>query len=393
MIELNLTPDERKVLAYACGFALRPLEEGEEAEKGLSGLVRQRAAAALAGRLRDLLSKLAADQPATLQVQLENDTAYSIASCIEWACAVFKVEFLDWRTFRHYEPDLVIASFASLLSVWKARFNEMIDQPDVVDLIHWDDVWQSLRLELLRAFGREDPQGLRQVLETEYELRSLRQTALDASLRLRAAAIRDRRQELLGAFVAHFAQRLLSEAELECPTCSTSIQELVCRGCAEVFFPIEHLDSESPAFRHTLSTVGRDELKLILRASIGWALLNDIDHTSDGCTCDKCHCGDKVDTATVVCQTCGFVHVTAEQVKDDPLTWIMLLQEGRRRRIAYNLANGVPSFKTFGASDLTDQGQLEEATRRRTAETLENSQKLRQYIKQVVEIAQMAGLE
>lgn len=112
---------------------------------------------------------------------------------------------------------------------------------------------------------------------------------------------------------------------------------------------------------------------------MSWALLNDLYHMIDRCSCEMCYCGAPMpDDGT--CKACGFIHRTLEELNDDPFNLLTLLQGARRYKMRYNVANGKPAFQVYGATDLCDRQQVDAAHRRKWDEVKENLDELERFI-------------
>lgn len=173
----------------------------------------------------------------------------------------------------------------------------------------------------------------------------------------------------------------MADLSAHCPTCSAPITEnLFCKRCAEVFIPLEDLQRGSPTLRETLTRIGPHEMKSMLRASVSWALLNDLYHVIDRCSCEKCYCGAPMPEHGM-CAACGFIHRTLDELNDDPVNLVVLLQQARRRKIAYSLVNDMPAFELYGATDLSDRQQAEAAHARKWEHVRANLDELERYIK------------
>ena len=152
MIHLDLTPEEQKILAYVCGFALRLLEESDEpAEEDKTAL-------------REVLAKLMIREPARRQLLLDKETAYSIAVSMEAARMDFEADFLDWRTFRRNKPDLSISTFGPLVRVWRELLADILEEPETVVLMFhpYPKAWPTASAKLRRGLGTESPSDLRE---------------------------------------------------------------------------------------------------------------------------------------------------------------------------------------------------------------------------------------
>jgi hypothetical protein len=383
-MKIDLTADEQKVLAYACGYALRVLAEIDETQRGLTGLLRRGSAALLRKQLSDVLKKLTATGVSVRNLSLEKDTSFSIAVSIEAAGEAFKDEFLDWRVLRKEDAHVSVTPFGPLATVWQACFGDMLDDPEAVVLRPWEILWQTVRVKVLRGLATADPAAIPQVLKGAYRGRLLMQPGRSAKLSWRVDAIAATRE---GEIAAGF----LSE---RCVTCAASRDDqFFCKHCAEVFISLHAFSQQSPTFRATLASVGEERMRAILRSSISWALLNDLQHRTGDCSCKSCVCGRPFTSQSAVCETCGFVHLRFRDLEADPFAYTILLQTGRRRKIAYNLATGAPAFKSYGAIDLTDEQQTDAALAAWGEEIHANLDLVDQQIREMAEIYELAGIQ
>lgn len=377
MIKLDVTPDERKALAYTAGFILRVIEAPDQGAAGLGAVVRKVGARLAKQEFQQLALKLATVPQESLR--LETVTAYTIAIFVEAARMDFENDFLDWRAFRHDDPALAITQFRPLAEVWHRCFGAMLEDPDRVELGPYQASWDSARLKLLRALGGEKPSLLRDALEREEALRPLMEPLLRARLERRCAIIAEWRQLALAA---------VDSGSTHCPTCLSQLRagSPLCVGCGEAF-PSRLPDPATgfgPEDAHKAWTA-----TLMCGVLEGFVPSMHLDPSQGKCV--NCLLPVVAPSAEHMCPTCGQLRVPFSGLLADE-AWVDRVITARSTRIAYNLAVGMPALRTFGATDLTDDEEVKAAHARKSQEAQHALERLARRAQELQAVYKMAGL-
>jgi len=378
MIKLDVTLDESKALAYTAGFILRVIEAPDQGAAGLGAVVRKVGARLAKQEFQQLALKLATVPQESLR--LETLTAYTIAIFVEAAGRDFEEDFLDWRAFRHGQPDLPVTGFRPLADIWDRCFRAMLENPDRVELGPYQTSWSSARLRLLRAVGAGKPSLLRDALGREDALRSLMEPLLRARLERRCAIIAEWRQLAIAA---------VDSGSTHCPTCLSQLRagSPLCVGCGEAF-PSRLPDPArgfGPEDAHKASTA-----MLMCGLLEEFVPSKDLDLPHGKCV--NCLLPVVAPSAGQMCPTCGQLQVSLSGLLADE-AWVDSVITARWTRIAYNLAIGMPALRTYGATDLTDDDQVKAAHARKWQEARHHLEQLAKNTQELRALHKMAGLE